>query len=303
MSFKCVSLALSVALATACARPALVSPGPAHAGATETSAVPSAIESARAFFARYVGLIEHPDLAFVDLYSDHARVHTLRHFPDGTTATREMTGRQWKRNLRQMYRRVNLRGDPHAAEAFSEIEFTESGEGLRVSAHRYVRGSCAEDRAFSLLLAPSPDGGLRIVEESSETWAQSMCGIGEGKSLEQRMDELVAQVESALPFMVDAETRLEGVRRQGKQLHHSYVLIAAAEGGPSQSEIEAAKFEALRRMACASANMRAVLEAGGELGYTYVDREGRELGHVSFGLEACKAEPSRTGTAEGGRVG
>ena len=299
-SLRPIPVALVAALAAGCAG-SMRSAAPVQTrGAVDGD---GSAETAQTFFARYVGLIAQPELAFVDLYSDYARVHTLRHLADGTVARLEMTGLQWKRNLTQMYRQVKVKGDPQAAQAFSQVSFSDGVDGLRISARRYVRGSCAVDREFHLVVAPGADGVLRIVEEGSETWVQSQCGIGEGKTLDQRMDELVAQVEPALPLMVAADTRLVRVERAGKQLHHSYVLVAPSATQVSQSELEATKFDVLCQLACASANLRAVLEAGGELGYTYVDREGHRLAYIHFGYEVCKVEPKVVTPAEGGRVG
>jgi hypothetical protein len=300
MQYARVALLLGSLVTVACNRDSRPTRTAANAARAPARLSP---EAARQFLSRYIGFLERPEATVAELYDDQANILTLRHFPDGHTDRQTLRGADYKRAIRTAYARIKMVADPDARASFTDVRVTDDPRGMRISARRYAKIKCTVDPDFYIVVAPDARGVVRIVEESSEIWASSECGIGAHKSLEQRMDEMIAQLAPVLPHMVDGDTRLDQMSREGDVLRYAYTLVRVPAGEFDEPELRAIMLDVLRREACKKPNLRAVLEAKGRLRYSYHDRQGGQIANIELDLEACSVSPKGVVEPSEGPVG
>jgi hypothetical protein len=170
---------------------------------------------------------------------------------------------------------------------FSAVHIADDPRGVRISAHRHSNLKCTDDPDFYLVVAKGPDGQLGVLEERSETWAISQCALGEGKTLAQRMDELIQASAEFMPMTLDEDTRLDRITRQGQQLHYAITLTRVAKGELDFEALGRDLREQERARLCVSPHLQAILEARGQIVYEYSTLAGERLIRFDFWPGTC----------------
>jgi len=129
-------------------------------------------ESANTFFNKYIKLSDNYDYSVVKLYSDNAKVHMRRKYPNGLERTMELSGFQWKQLLTKSLPLAKAQNDKSI---FSKITISKYGKGFKIKAHRYSSRKCYTDTGYYMVVTPDDTGELKIIEEYSETQPQSNC--------------------------------------------------------------------------------------------------------------------------------
>lgn len=270
---------VSTLVALGCAGAAQQQPTAVAVAAAAAPAEADSSKAARAFFDNYVALSERFDPAAADLYSDSARIRARRGSPSGELRDLELTGKQWKELLVQALPTAKARGD---ISTFSDVSVSEQTGGVRVAARRYSTLKCRWDEAYFMVVAADAQGLLQIVEEYSEGALQSDCGVGEGKPLAQRTQEVADQVSPILPVQVDAETRLDKVTHGRTELAYNYTLNA---GDVDPETLRRLLEPQLEQRSCSDGGLSAIISAGGSVIYDYADAQGKSITRVV--VKAC----------------
>jgi hypothetical protein len=265
-------------LMSACAG---ASPPPAASGSQPGAS--DDLSAARALFEQYVALSDRYDPGVAGLYSDAARIRTRRTSASGQVQELELDGARWKKLIVQAMPIAKQRGD---LSKFSNVSVASHADGARITAQRYSTFRCHLDETYFMVVAPDENGTWRIVEESTTTTATSACGVGEGKSLAQRLSEVSERVQALLPLQLDAETRLDTVTHDGSQLTYAHTLRAG--------DVDVVKLGKLltpehQQQTCAEPGLSAVVGAGGRVVYAYADEVGKPL--TSVAVTTCRAAP------------
>ena len=123
-------------------------------------------ERAKAVFASLDSLSRAFDPAAADLYSDEAKIVSLRHYPWGLPDKKlELSGTQYKDLIRKSMGIARARGD---VSTYSEISYTAEGANVRIRCTRYSELK-KYSAPHSLLVGPVDDGRWLVLEEVSET--------------------------------------------------------------------------------------------------------------------------------------
>lgn len=163
-----------------------------------TSGKPAAVsvEEGRAFFDRYVALSQAFAQELETLYDPEARIRTVRHSSEGDKEL-EVTGAQWKEAIAVALPLAKRAGEVNR---FTDVSVSARPSGAEIKAKRYSVTRCTLDTDYQLLVGRNDAGALQIVEESTHTWAESSCGLGDGKPLAKRLEELSEQLSYAVPL-------------------------------------------------------------------------------------------------------
>lgn len=126
----------------------------------------SPTDRAKGVFESLASLSKAFDPSAADLYSDEAKVVSVRKYPSGLPDKKlELTGVQYKELLRKSMPMAKARGD---VSTYSDCTYKEEGENVRVACTRY--SELKEYSApHSVLIGPREDGEWLILEELSQT--------------------------------------------------------------------------------------------------------------------------------------
>lgn len=239
---------------------------------------------ARAAFDDYAARWQRLDPNVAELYEDDARIEATRHVK-GAAKDVKVTGKLWKATLNTLLPSLRMVGDRIV---FSNVRMEMQGAQVRVYAQRYSVSRCFNDARHYTDFARSKDGPLRIVAELSETSAESQCGLGAGKSLDQRLDELAGQVAHAVPLRIDDDSKLDAVRRAGRQLQYDMVLTKVALAEIDRDRLDQALRKRVQADTCKKGQaLRAVLDDGGTVHYRYFDRDRAPLLELTVAAASC----------------
>lgn len=136
------------------------------------SQIAHAGESASDFFNRYGQLNGRFDSSVADLYSDAAKIHTLRRYPFGLVRTVVLSGAQWKKVIIATMPLAKAKNDRGST---SNVTISKHGNGYKIKANRYSNIKCYTDTGYYMIVAPDKLGKLQIIEEYTETQPQSDC--------------------------------------------------------------------------------------------------------------------------------
>ena len=138
------------------------------------TSAPAAIasETPEDFFTRYVQLGNEFSPSLADLYSNQALIRSYRVYPHGTERHMEVTGAQWKQVLVKVLPLAKAQNDKST---FSNIDISQISDGFKIQADRYSIRKCYVDTGYFMILKPTFNGRLQIVEEYLETQPQSSC--------------------------------------------------------------------------------------------------------------------------------
>jgi hypothetical protein len=242
-----------------------------------TSSAEDDAAGVRAFFEEYVRRGNAFDPTLAELYSPDARIRTLR---DGTKPM-EMNGAQWKELIAKAMPIAKKRGD---SATFESLKLVPQDDAYRINASRTSALKCVADPNFYLIVKRI-DARWQIVEEYSETVSLSRCPPSE--ALAQSLDAMARGLRSKLPLDLDADTRLESVEVIGPALvyHQRLHTITAAE--MDLSKLQPMLQQLGVQFACGPKEMRALIDAGATVRYSYVDRDGAVLGGVDISPGLC----------------
>lgn len=130
------------------------------------------IDSARAFFEKYITLGDAYDPGLAELYADSAIIRSSRRYPDGQQRVLELSGTKWKALLIASLPLAKARDDKST---YMNVQITTTAATARISATRYSELKCYTDTGYYMVIERRPDAEYRIVEEYSETQPQSNC--------------------------------------------------------------------------------------------------------------------------------
>ena len=133
---------------------------------------PPEYAAAQTFFSKYIELGDAYDPELANLYSDSAKIHTLRRYPQGFERSLELSGKQWKTIMIPAMPLAKIQGD---RSIFSDIEISVTDTHTKVKATRYSVRKCYIDTGYYMLLQKQINGDYLIVEEYMETQPQSIC--------------------------------------------------------------------------------------------------------------------------------
>lgn len=125
----------------------------------------SGIQVAKLFLSQYVALENAYDPTLADLYADDAFIKQSRSMPMGEPRAITITGREYKKLLRQNVAIAEARGD---RSVYSYATFTREGNFIRIDASRYSEIK-KRSAPFSIVVGPSPGGNWLIYQELSES--------------------------------------------------------------------------------------------------------------------------------------
>jgi hypothetical protein len=143
---------------------ALVTVAPTSEAAAKKDTDPR-ITKAKEFFEQYVALEQAFDPKIVDLYADDATIRNKRTSAAGEVSETTTPAPKYKEKIRIAMPFSQARGDVNG---YSEISFAIEGEGVRITAQRYIE----RKKTFipiSLLIKPNGAGVWLIYEEITET--------------------------------------------------------------------------------------------------------------------------------------
>lgn len=124
----------------------------------------TAIDSAKALFARYVNLSQAYDPAITELYADDAVIHARKIYKDGRVREMDITVSEYKPLIKSSLPIAKDRGD---GSTFDKVSYVQEGAKVRITATRYsiLRKNHSP---HSMLVAPDPSGKWLIVEETAQ---------------------------------------------------------------------------------------------------------------------------------------
>lgn len=131
-----------------------------------------ASETPEDFFTQYVQLGNEFNPALADLYSTQALIRSYRVYPQGIERHMEVTGAQWKQFLVKVLPLAQAQNDKST---FSNIDITQISDGFKIQADRYSIRKCYVDTGYFMIVKPTSNGRLLIIEEYLETQPQSSC--------------------------------------------------------------------------------------------------------------------------------
>lgn len=162
----------------------------------------------REFFDRYVELGKNFDTDLVALYSDDAKISTLR---DGRDSL-EFTGAEWKALVGKLMPLAERRGD---VSTYTDVQVEPHGEGYRITALRASALKCTDNHDHYMDVERQ-GGRWVIVEEYMETVSLSQCEPSE--ELAETLSNISDMIRPHLPMDLDTDTRLESVEVEGTAL-------------------------------------------------------------------------------------
>jgi hypothetical protein len=131
----------------------------------DARSVQPSIQEAQQLFRKFKQREAAFDPSLAALYSNYAKVYTLRRMKNGRVRPLSSSGREFKRNLRKTLALAKKRGDRNT---YSRVRYLPEGRSVRIRAMRYNRMK-QYSSPFTLLVGKDADGEWRIVEDISET--------------------------------------------------------------------------------------------------------------------------------------
>ena len=122
--------------------------------------------SALSFFENYQKLSKEFNPEVISLYSDEAKISSLREYPSGQTREISMTGKEFKELLKKVLPLAKARGD---ISHFSEIQISIESNTARISAHRYSQLKDYTDESYYMVIKEIEDQKLMIIKEHTGT--------------------------------------------------------------------------------------------------------------------------------------
>ncbi len=132
----------------------------------------TANEDAEHFFQKFITLAENFDPAIVNLYSEKAKIRSVRANPHGQVEEMELSGAEWKALVPRVMPMAKSQNDKST---FSNVKISKQGNKFKIKADRYSERKCYTDHGYYLIIEPKASGELQIIEEYLETQPQSNC--------------------------------------------------------------------------------------------------------------------------------
>jgi len=123
-------------------------------------------QQARDFFQRLQELAAQFNPELIGMYSDDAKVRSLRTYPTGQKREMSLSGKQFKALLASALPLAKQRGD---ISTYSNVTITTDGKTAKIKADRYSKLKDYTDTGYYLIVAESPSGQLQIIEEYTAT--------------------------------------------------------------------------------------------------------------------------------------
>jgi hypothetical protein len=128
-------------------------------------------ETPETFFIRFAEQLKAFNPAFVEMYSNDAKIRVYGRKGGTTYLITEYNGFEWKTWIRDMMPLVKENED---VTTFSNIQVTNNGEAITVDADRHSNGQCYTDTEYNLVLKPSEET-YDIVKERITIYQDSHC--------------------------------------------------------------------------------------------------------------------------------
>ncbi len=124
---------------------------------------PQTIDNAKTFLAAYVKTINTGSSELPTLYSDTALINFTITTKDKRTQTREISGQDWKRILRD-----KMTGDKATPEPVElhNVRIQGKGQNLEIAAQRYSINRCYWDMNYSMVITPDGRNDYQINRET-----------------------------------------------------------------------------------------------------------------------------------------
>jgi len=239
----------------------------------------------KAFFSEYETLDSQFDIALANLYSDEAKVIGVRLMPDASEKTVTFDGKKWKQLIVDLMVVAKEAGDNNK---FSNIAISENGDGAKITATRYSPRKCYEDKDYYMVVKRNAEGRIEIIEEFSKSPQQSKCENPTGDDLALTLQAISIRLGKQLPVMLDTDTRLEKISAEGHVLTYQYELVNFASGQLDAPALEAALKPSVVKLACATSNMKSIIDQGGTIFYRYNGNDKVQVVEILVNKESCK---------------
>lgn len=236
-----------------------------------------------AFFDEYQRLISEYDVSVNKLYADDAKIMGARKKPDGTEESMTIDGAQWKTIILASMERAKKFGD---RSDYSEVDMVVNGDEARISASRYSHIDCFHDERFYMVVKAVDDDHLQIIEQFTETPAQSNCEDSK-TDLPEFLQTTVKMINEQLPAKIDAETQLVRASANGSKLTYHYVLINYTSDMLTTEEAAAKLRPVVVQQSCSSPNLRPILDQNGSLSYIYTGSDAAQIVKLEIDKSAC----------------
>ncbi|MCA9402710.1 MAG: hypothetical protein KC897_02920 [Candidatus Omnitrophica bacterium] len=237
-----------------------------------------------AFFNRFVELEHNFDPAVADLYTDEARIRTLRLQPDGRRNPMEMSGRQMKGLIDKVMPLAEQRGD---ISTYSDVRYSTEGNRVTIHATRYSAAKCYTDPNYYIVIEDT-GAGYRIVEEFAESKVASDCPPADSPALGEFLRLAKRNLDPQLPLMVDADTRLDEVVIQNDTFQYSYTLVNDRASELNLDAFIEAMDPLLIAQSCTVPSLRILVDQGATLSFFYRDSGGEPFIEMTVSGEQCR---------------
>lgn len=116
---------------------------------------------------------------------------------------------------------------------------------------------------------------------------------GEDAELKKNIQSTVDEMQPLLPLKFGEHVTLSEVKAEGVRLVYYYAItnISIEKQKLNDAQIEemkSASYEGVKVGVCASSDTRMILDAGGELGYIYIDMDGKEIMKFAVNKDDCE---------------
>lgn len=236
-----------------------------------------------AFFDKYQRLISEYDVSVNELYADDAKIMGVRKKPDGTEESMTIDGAQWKTIILASMERAKKLGDRRE---YSEVDIDVNGDEARISANRYSHIDCFHDNRFYMVVKAIEDNQLQIIEQFTETPAQSNCEDSK-TDLPEFLQTTAQMINEQLPAKIDAETQLVRTSARGNKLTYHYLLINYTSETLTTDEATTKLRPVVVQQSCSSPNLRPILDQNGSLSYIYTGSDAAQIVKLDVDISAC----------------
>ena len=233
-------------------------------------------------FDDYQRLSNEYDLRWTEFYSDDALITINRRLANGKTQSMTLSGTQLKSMAPQM---IELSKVAKEHSKFRDIRYAPQGEMIQVTAVRYDARRCFEDKTYKLILRPKKEqAGYEFISEHFTTNSRSLCPDEDAKPY---IEAVIDELRPKIPFMVDEETRLDGLKRTDSGLVYQFTLVnLSKEQLKAQTFIEAMT-KSVTKQSCAAPKLRHILDNGKQVSYAYLDKEGEMITKIPVSESDC----------------
>lgn len=237
------------------------------------------------FFNRYITLTTNFDDSVSLLYSDKAKIHTYRRYPNGVERVAEMTGAQWKELLVKVMPLAKQRGD---ISKYDNVAFSVNGNKIKIKADRYSLLKCYTDKGYYMVIEQDGKKDFKIIEEYMETQPQSDCENANNEALQSLLQKTLDQIKNHLPIMVDADTRLDNAKVIKSMFQYQYTLVNYELEELDVVATRSALTPIVKNQACSLPNLKPLIDNGATISFLYRGKNGKEITTINVTSAQCK---------------